>query len=116
VPDNVRQFPGQRPAASPPGRGSGASADAALEVVRRELAARHAAGNFLFTFDDLTKAGLWPGSPVTGPGGRTQRARSWGYNALKDAVTLGWAEEVTGTRKRWRILPAVNSVPGQEQA
>jgi hypothetical protein len=83
-----------------------AGAEAAEEVVRLHLAARYAKGETVFAFNDLTREGLW-GGVGEGPGGKTNRARSWGYNAMKSMVAVGYLEEAPGARQRWRILPAV---------
>lgn len=94
------------------------AADAAEEIVREHLAGRYAdPERRLFQFDDLTKEGLW-GAAGEGPGGKTNRSRPWGYRALDSMVTLGYLEEAQGSRKRWRILPAVQSgtAEGEEEA
>jgi len=109
-PGNVRPLFGQRPAK--PGRDD--SAEAAEEIVRQHLAEKYAKGEELFQFNDLTKEGLW-GGVGEGRGGKTNRARPWGYLAMKSMVTLGYLEEAQGSRQRWRILPAVQS-GSEEQA
>jgi hypothetical protein len=106
---NVRPlfgFPGRavrQPGAAPERE---AGAEAAEETVRRHLAQKYAKGEKVFAFNDLTKEGLW-GGVGEGKGGTTNRARSWGYNAMRSMTALGYLEEAPGARQRWRILPAV---------
>jgi hypothetical protein len=101
----------------PAGPSRSEQAETAEEVVRRHLAEMYLAGRTLFAFDDLTKDRLWAslGEP---PGGKANRSRSWGYSALSSMVTLGYLEEARGSRRRWRILPAVlgdQAAQGEEQ-
>lgn len=84
------------------------AAAVAEEIVRQHLAEKYAKGEVVFQFNDLTGEGLW-GGVGEGPGGKTNRSRTWGYLAMKSMVTLGYLEEAQGSRQRWRILPAVQS-------
>lgn len=122
-------LPGSRPAR--PGRGASnvrplfgkggqpagrkdAGAEAAEEIVRLHLAGKYAKGETVFLFNDLTKEGLWGGAGE-GAGGKTNRARPWGYNALRSMVAMGYLEEAPGARQRWRILPAVQQAGETEE-
>jgi hypothetical protein len=109
---NVRPLFGKGSQPAGPSQDSGA--EQAERTVIAHLAEKYARGETVFAFNDLTREGLW-GGVGEGPGGKTNRARSWGYGALRSLTAMGYLEEAPGARQRWRILPAVQQQAQDEE-